>query len=49
MNFIHLYKGRDAQRFLRPDGTLKAIHCGWISNIQDDWLENQLLWRGKNE
>lgn len=46
---IPLYKGKDAQRFLRPDGTLKSIHCGWISNIQDDWLENQLLWRGKNE
>jgi len=40
---IPVYKGRDAQRFLRPDGALKAIHCGWISNIQDDWLENQLL------
>lgn len=40
---INIYKGKDAQKFLRPDGTLKAVHCGWISNIQDDWKENNLL------
>ena len=40
---VKLYKGWDAQKFYRPDGSIKAIHCGWISTIQDDWLENKLL------
>ena len=37
---IPFYKGKDAQHFYRPDGTLVPIHCGWISNIQDTWGEN---------
>ena len=37
---IPLYYGKDAQKFYRPDGTIKAVHCGWISNIPDDWGEN---------
>lgn len=40
---IDLYSGKDAQKFYRPDGSIKAIHCGWISNIKDDWKENKLL------
>lgn len=40
---IQLYKGWDAQKFYRPDGSIKAVHCGWISTIQDNWLENKLL------
>lgn len=40
---IKLYKGWDAQKFYRPDGSIKAIHCGWISNIQDDYNENKIL------
>lgn len=40
---ITFYKGWDAQKFYRPDGSIKAIHCGWISTIQDDWKENKLL------
>ena len=44
INFkIPIYFGKDVQRFLRPDGTIKAIHCGWISNIQDDWKENNIM------
>ena len=33
----------DAQKFYRPDGSIKAVHCGWISTIQDDWQENKVL------
>lgn len=40
---IPIYKGWDAQKFHRPDGTIKAIHCGWISSFQDTWNENKLL------
>lgn len=40
---IPLYKGKDAQKFHRPDGTIKAVHCGWISSIPDSWGENTLL------
>jgi hypothetical protein len=40
---INLYKGWDAQKFYRPDGSIKAVHCGWISTIKDDWNENKLL------
>ena len=38
-----MYKGKDAQKFYRPNGEIAAIHCGWISNIQDDWGENILI------
>ena len=37
---VTLYKGRDAQKFHRPDGSIRAVHCGWISTIRDDWGEN---------
>lgn len=37
---IPIYKGRDAQKFYRPDGSIKPVHCGWMSNIQDTWGEN---------
>lgn len=40
---IKLYKGKDAQKFYRPDGTIKPVHCGWISTIKDDWEENKIL------
>jgi hypothetical protein len=40
---IDIYKGWDAQKFHRPDGSIQAVHCGWISNIQDNWKENQIL------
>lgn len=40
---VKLYKGRDAQKFYRPDGSIKAVHCGWISTIPDNWKENNLL------
>jgi hypothetical protein len=44
INFgISIYKGWDAQKFYRPDGVIKAVHCGWISNIQDDYKENKEL------
>lgn len=44
VNFgIQLYKGWDAQKFHRPDGSVKSIHCGWISSMQDTWLENKIL------
>lgn len=44
INFgIELFSGKDAQKFYRPDGTIKAIHCGWIATIQDNWNENKLL------
>lgn len=40
---VRLYKAWDAQKFYRPDGTIKAVHCGWISTIQDIYNENKLL------
>lgn len=40
---IKLYKGKDAQKFYRPDGSIKAIHCGWIATIPDDWGENKVM------
>ncbi len=49
VNFgVKLYKGWDAQKFYRPDGSIKAVHCGWISTIKDTWGENEILERGKN-
>ncbi len=39
---IPIYHGKDAQHFHRPDGTPKAVHCGWISNIPDCWGENKI-------
>lgn len=46
---IPLYKGKDAQKFHRPDGSIKAIHCGWISTIPDDWGENKVIGGDINE
>lgn len=40
---IPLYFGKDAQKFLRPDGSICPVHCGWISSIPDDWLENKKI------
>lgn len=40
---IPIYKGWDAQKFYRPDGSIQAVHCGWISNIPDSWGENKML------
>lgn len=38
-----IYKGKDAQKFYRPDGSIYPVHCGWISSFQDDWGENVLI------
>jgi hypothetical protein len=43
---IPLYSGKDAQKFYRPDGSIRAVHCGWIATIKDDWGENKLLNKG---
>lgn len=40
---IPLYKGKDAQKFYRPDGSIVPVHCGWVSTIPDTWGENNLL------
>ena len=40
---IKLYKGKDAQKFYRPDGSIKPVHCGWISTIPDNWGENNII------
>lgn len=40
---VTIYKGKDAQKFHRPDGSIKPVHCGWIGTIQDDWKENQCI------
>ena len=39
-----LYYGKDAQRFLRPDGSVRAVHCGWISTIPPRAEESFGLW-----
>ena len=46
---IALYKGWDAQKFYRPDGSIQAVHCGWISTIPDDWGENKSLKEADND
>lgn len=46
---IKFYKGWDAQKFYRPDGTIKAVHCGWISTIKDTYNENKILNGGDEE
>ena len=40
---IDIYKGWDAQKFHRPDGSIQAVHCGWLSNLQANWKEHQIL------
>lgn len=40
---VTFYKGRDAQKFYRPDGSIRAIHCGWIATIKDTYEENEVL------
>lgn len=40
---IDIYMGKDAQKFYRPDGTIQPVHCGWISNIPDNWGENKII------
>lgn len=40
---IPIYRGWDSQKFLRPDGNIAIVHCGWISTIQDTFQENKLL------
>lgn len=40
---IKIYKGWDAQKFYRPDGTIIPVHCGWIASIPDDWNENKII------
>lgn len=46
-NFEKIYFGKELQEFIRPDGSLKSIHCGWISNIQDTWQENVAICKVK--
>lgn len=40
---VSIYKGWDAQKFHRPDGSIRPVHCGWIATIPDDWGENRRL------
>ena len=40
---IPVYQGWDAQKFYRPDGSIKAVHCGWIASIPDTWGENKII------
>ncbi len=46
---VKIYQGKDAQKFYRPDGSIKAIHCGWISTISDTWEENIIIEGDDNE
>lgn len=46
---IPIYKGWDAQKFYRPDGTIKPVHCGWIASFPDAWGENKLLKGDKDD
>lgn len=43
---IDIWSGKDAQKFYRPDGSVKAVHCGWIASFQDDWKENKKISEG---
>ena len=40
---VDIWKGWDAQKFYRPDGTISPVHCGWIASFQDTWGENKKL------
>lgn len=40
---VDLYFGKDAQKFHRPDGSIRPVHCGWIATFQDTWGENKLI------
>ena len=45
-----IYHYKDAQKFLRPDGSIKMVHCGWISNFDLSLykiklkVEENMLW-----
>lgn len=46
----NIYFGKDAQKFWRSENgqkILTPIHCGWISNFQDDWEENKIIYLGE--
>ena len=32
-----IYKGKDAQKFYRPDGSIYPVHCGWISSFHNSF------------
>ena len=40
---VTFYKGLDAQKYYRPDGSIRAIHCGRIATIKDTYEENEVL------
>ena len=40
---VDLWHGKDTQKFHRPDGSIRPVHCGWIATFQDDWKENKIL------
>ena len=40
---VDIWKGWDAQKFYRPDGTISPVHCGWIASFQDTWGENKRI------
>ena len=44
---VDLYFGKDAQKFYRPEGGIRAIHCGWIATIPDNYGENKKYERDK--
>lgn len=46
---IKIWKGWDAQKFYRPDGSIRAIHCGWIASIPDTYRENTIINKGDND
>lgn len=37
------YRGRTVNNFMRPDGTVKNVHCTWVATIPDDWGENKII------
>lgn len=40
---IEIWKGWDAQKFYRPDGSIRAVHCGWIASFPDTYGENKKI------
>ena len=44
---IPIWGGWDAQKFYRPDGSIKPVHCGWIASFQDTWNENKIISKGE--
>lgn len=45
---IPIWSGKDVQKFYRPDGSIRTVHCDWIASFQDTWNENKIINKGED-